>query len=349
MPELRPAVPSPTPAPASRTAAFDPRPFRPARGLRGAHAQTIAGRVLRRAALPPLRRERIELPDGDFVDLDAIAARDENAPLVLLLHGLEGSARRGYAIGAYRELARHGLRAVGMNFRSCSGEPNRGARFYHSGDTGDLRFVVGLLRARCPDVPLGAIGFSLGGNVLLKYLGETGAEAPFDAAVAVSVPYDLAAGADALDASRIGRLYARLFLRSLIAKADTKAALLADRCDLARVRAARSLREFDDAATAPLHGFANAADYYARSSSRGFLERIRIPTLLLHAADDPFLPAAAFPAREIAANPYLRALLTERGGHVGFIEGSVWAPRFWAEQHAAGFLAGLLAPPPAGV
>ena len=320
---------------------FEPRPFRPARLLGGAHRQTIAGRYLRRAAPPAFRRERIELPDGDFVDLDFPPAPRPDAPLVLLLHGLEGSARRGYALITYRELAARGLASVGLNFRSCSGEPNRAARLYHSGDTEDIRFIAALLRDRFPAVPRAAVGFSLGGNALLKFLGEEGEAAArwFCAAAAVSVPYDLSAGADALDGSRMGRLYARLFVRSLVAKAEARAAQLGDRCDLERLRRARTLREFDDAATAPIHGFAGAADYYARSSSAAFLPRIRIPTLLLHAADDPFLPAAHFPHAQVRANPLLQAVLTERGGHVGFLAGSLLRPVCWAEQQVASFLA----------
>lgn len=326
--------------------AFRPT-FRPALWLPGPHAQTIGGRLFRRPAAPPFVRERIDTPDGDFIDLDfppAPSGTDETAPLVLLLHGLEGSARRGYAINVYRALASHGIRAVGLNFRSCSGEINRTARFYHSGDTDDIRHVVDTLRARYPAAPLGIIGFSLGGNALLKYLGEEGAAARdrVRGAVAISVPYDLAAGADALDTTPMGRFYTGVFLKSLVAKADAKAALLVDQCDIERVRAARSFREFDDAATAPLHGFADADDYYDRSSSRSYLARIRVPTLLLHAADDPFLPARAFPHAEVAANPYLSAVLTRRGGHVGFISGPPWKPRFWAEQTAADWLHGEL-------
>ncbi|MGH7443546.1 MAG: YheT family hydrolase [Longimicrobiales bacterium] len=292
-------------------------------------------------------RERIDTPDGDFIDLDfppPPSGADETSPLVLLLHGLEGSARRGYAINVYRALAAHGVRAVGLNFRSCSGEINRTARFYHSGDTDDIRHVVATLRARYAAAPLGIIGFSLGGNALLKYLGEEAGEARgvVSCAVGVSVPYDLAAGADALDTTPMGRFYTGVFLKSLVAKADAKAALLVDRCDIERVRAARSFRDFDDAATAPLHGFAGAEDYYTRSSSKLYLERVRVPTLLLHAADDPFLPARAFPHAEVAANPCLTAAITSRGGHVGFISGPPWRPRFWAEQTAADWFAGKL-------
>jgi uncharacterized protein len=324
---------------------FETIPFRPARGLRNPHAQTIGGRLLRRAPAPRFSRERLELPDGDFVDLDFPAGPTAaGAPLVLLAHGLEGSARRGYAINVYRELAARGVRAVGLNFRSCSGEPNRTARAYHSGETGDIAFVLRLLASRYPGTALGAIGFSLGGNALLKLLGELGADARplVQAAAAVSVPYDLGVGADWLETTPAGRFYTGRFVRSLVAKTLAKEPLVRDLCDLDRVRAARTFRDFDDAVTAPIHGFRDAEDYYTQCSSASFIGRIRTPTLLLHAADDPFLPAHCFPAEAAAGNPCVHAVLTEHGGHVGFIEGHVAAPRFWAEREAARFLASML-------
>jgi len=318
-------------------------PYRGAWWLPGPHAQTIAGRLLRRPKSPAFRRERVDLPDGDFIDLDWAPGGDPASPLVLLLHGLEGSARRGYAIHTYDQLAKRGLRAVGFNFRSCSGEPNRTARFYHSGETEDLRYLLGLLAGRGSPVSA-AVGFSLGGNVLLKYLGEEGSKAAtLRAAVAVSVPYDLAAGADILEQTQMGRFYTSRFVTSLVTKAVAKQALLANRCDLDRIRRARTFREFDDAATAPIHGFDSAADYYACSSSAGFLERIRVPTLLIHSRDDPFLPAGALPRSAVEANPYLHSAFTAKGGHVGFITGQPWAPRFWAEETAARFVAGRVA------
>jgi hypothetical protein len=323
---------------------FAPRPFRPAWWLPGAHAQTIAGRLLRRSRPPVFRRERIETPDGDFLDLDWVPSDRRDAPLVLLLHGLEGSARRGYAINTYSALAARGLRAVGLNFRSCGGEPNLTARFYHSGETDDLRVVLDALAQRFGQQVAAAIGFSLGGNVLLKYLAEEGAGARLRAAVAVSVPYDLAAGADALDATRMGRFYTGHFLASLISKLEAKSSLLDARIDLERIRRARSFREFDDAATAPLHGFTGADDYYSRSSSGPLLDRVRVPTLLIHSADDPFLPPAALPRAAIERNPCLRVVLTGRGGHVGFIAGSPWRPLFWVEQEAARYLGEALRP-----
>ncbi|CAN5727255.1 hydrolase [soil metagenome] len=324
---------------------FEAAPFRPASWLPGAHAQTIAGRVLRLRARLPFRRERIELPDGDFVDLDhPPGPESSDAPVVLLLHGLEGSARRGYAINVYRELARRGLRAVGLNFRSCSGEPNRTARAYHSGDTADIEYVLRLLAERHASAPRGAIGFSLGGNALLKLLGEegSGAHALVQAAAAISVPYDLGAGADWLQTTRIGRFYTSRFVASLVAKVEAKGRLMNGVCDLDRIRTARTFREFDDAATAPLHGFANAADYYERCSSKEFIAGIRVPTLLLHAADDPFLPSECVPHAAIEGNPSVRAVITRHGGHVGFVEGRPWAPRFWAERESARFLAHTL-------
>ncbi len=315
--------------------------FRPAWWLPGRHAQTLGARLLRRRGGVRCDRERLGLPDGDFLDLewpDVIGALvPVEAPLVVVLHGLEGSARSGYALQAYRELASRGLAAVGLNFRSCSGEPNRLPRLYHSGDTGDARFVIATLAARFPGRTMGALGFSLGGNVLLKYLGESSGSA-ISAAVAVSVPFDLAAGADAIECG-VARGYRRYLVRRLRRKIRAKQEVLQGEVDLKRVLRARTFREFDDAGTAPLHGFRDAADYYARSSSKRFLHAITVPTLLISAYDDPFLPATTL--KEVAGAADGRRIetrFTPHGGHVGFVTGKPWAPRFWAEQTAAGYL-----------
>jgi predicted alpha/beta-fold hydrolase len=329
-----------------RARSFRVRPFEPAWWAAGPHLQTIAGRFMRPELELPLERERWDTPDGDFIDLDFSAepetANGSPAPLVLLLHGLEGSARRAYAMGSYLELARRGVRAVGLNFRSCSGEPNRLPRAYHSGDTADLSFVLRRLQERFPGRPLGALGFSLGGNVLLKLLGERGAHAPVAAAAAVSVPYDLAAGAKCLEISAMGRLYAWHFLRMLRRKVHWKSSMLRERIALEAVLAARTLREFDDLATAPLHGFRDADHYYGESSSARFLTRIVIPTLLIHALDDPFQPREHVPFDAIEENPALIPAFVDQGGHVGFVEGAPRAPSFWAEEQAARFLASAL-------
>ena len=323
---------------------FTARKFEAPWWLRSPHAQTVGARLLRRRKPQGVRRERVTTPDDDFLDLDFAGDFTEPKAIVLLQHGLEGSALRGYALNIYHELNKCGIAAVGLNFRSCSGELNRAKRLYHSGETEDTRFVVQLLHERFPAAALGAIGFSLGGNALLKYLGEEAGAVKLKCAVAVSVPYDLGAGADHLDRSTMGRFYTRIFVNALIRKSQNKADLIGDACDFERGLRARSFREFDDAITAPLHGFAHADDYYEQSSSAQFLPAIRTHTLLLHAQDDPFLPADAIPYSNISRNSSLQAIITERGGHVGFIHGTPVRPRFWAEETAARFLAACLQP-----
>jgi uncharacterized protein len=310
--------------------------------LPGPHAQTVGGRYLRARPRLAVRRERIEAPDGDFLDIDLVEppATGASTPRVMLLHGLEGRATSGYALATYTALQRLGVAAVGLNFRSCGGEPNRAERLYHAGETGDPRHLLEWMRARWPDAPLAAIGFSLGGNVLLKLLGEMGAEAAgsLRAAAAISVPFDLDAGARHLERG-VSRFYARYFVRSLRRKLRRKPAWAEGRVDRERVRAARTFPEFDDCATAPLHGFRDVAHYYAESSSARYLPGVRLPTLLLQSRDDPFLPADALPLEAVRGNPWLRLELTDAGGHVGFITGGApWRPDFWAEERAARFL-----------
>jgi predicted alpha/beta-fold hydrolase len=320
---------------------FSVREFRPARWARGAHAQTLAARALRPSEGPPLRRERIATPDGDFLDLDWGLDPGPGAPIVLVIHGLEGSARRRYMRNACRELERAGLWPVALNLRGCSGEPNRALHFYHSGKTDDPQLVLETLRERFPERAVGALGFSLGGNVLLKLLGEHpgGGVGLVDAAVAMSVPYDLAAGCELLERTAMGRVYAAYFLRSLKAKVALKADRLGSVLDLDAASAARTIWEFDDRVTAPLHGFEDAASYYAECSSVRYLATILTPTLLLHAVDDPFLPADSIPSGEAERNPHVDLALQRLGGHVGFLEGTPWSPAFWGDEEAARFLA----------
>jgi predicted alpha/beta-fold hydrolase len=323
--------------------------------------QTLGARLIRSRLSVGLKRERIELDDGDFLDLDWVAGWDGNgqrdsSPLVLVLHGLEGSANSGYARQMYRELRANGLQAVGLNSRGCSGEPNRLARAYHSGETGDLSRVLGVLRERHPQRPIGAVGFSLGGNVLLKYLGERGQEGQrgqggqgtdeegkgIDAAVAISVPFDLSAGADYMEQG-FSKTYRVFLVRKLQRKVRAKAGIMDGKVDISRALAARTFREFDDAVIVPIHGFEDAEDYYRCSSSAQFLESITTPTLLVHSLDDPFLPPAAVPTGIASDNPHVRTEFTRSGGHVGFVSGHPWAPLFWGERRAAEFLAEQLA------
>ena len=269
--------------------------------------------------------------------LDAPAER----PYLLVLHGLEGSSASGYVRQTLHEAQALGWGAVAMNFRSCSGEPNRKLRSYCSGETADPLLVAGHLRARTQG-PLLAVGFSLGGNALLKLLAETKNTAPFWAAAAVSAPFDLLACAQALDA-RGGRcwVYRRHFLKSLKAKALAKLASHPGHgLDAERVRRAQTLQDFDDAFTGPSNGYAGALDYYQRCSSGPRLHDVRRPTLLVNAEDDPMIPDASLPAA--GTGDRLTVLRTPRGGHVGFLEGRPWAPRFWAERQVVRFLSAQL-------
>ncbi|HET7463131.1 MAG TPA: alpha/beta fold hydrolase [Longimicrobium sp.] len=326
---------------------FVPSPFRPAWWLPGAHAQTVGGRYLRPRTGVRYRRERVDTPDGDFLDLDWATvpgrpAPPDGAPCVVVVHGLEGSTDSAYVKETCRNLWDRGIRSVAMNFRGCGGEPNRLPRFYHAGDTGDIAYVLELLAERFPGVALGAVGFSLGANVVLKYLGERGSGARVSAAAAISIPFDLGAGADQLAASVTGRMYTSVFIRSLRQKYLAKRQMIGDTCDEPRVLSAKTFREFDDAATARLHGFRDVDHYYGSSSSGQFIPRIRVPTLLVHAVDDPFVPPDAIPRAAISANPHLVAAIVPHGGHVGFIAGQPGRPEFWAEGEAARFLEAAL-------
>jgi len=324
---------------------FSVAPYHPSWWLPGRHLQTLAGKYLRRPDSFPMNRERIDTPDGDFLDLDFGPDPDPEAPLVLLLHGLEGFTQRPYMIQAAQSLASKGLAVVGLNFRSCSGEPNLRPRLYHSGETEDATHVLEFLKNRWPERPLGAIGFSLGGNVLMKLMGERedGGAGLLGAAVGISVPYDLASGAVYLEKGALGWFYARYFLRSLKEKVRAKEGLLSSILDLKKVYASRTLREFDDFGTGPLHGFENASDYYRESSCGQFLGRIRVPTLLFHARNDPFLPPRSIPHEVVAENPLLFPAFSRRGGHVGFLGGAVpGRPSFWTEDEGTRFLREIL-------
>jgi predicted alpha/beta-fold hydrolase len=311
--------------------------FSPAPWLPGGHAQTVFSSLWRPPLGPGARRERWETPDGDFLDVDRWG--DPAGPTALVLHGLEGSSRAPYVRRLVRALLRRGLSAAALNFRGCSGEENRLPRLYHSGETGDLEFAVRRLAAERPGRPLGLAGFSLGGNVAAKWLGERGAGLPAElrAGAVVSVPFDLAACARALDGPGFWPwVYRERFLRMLRAKALAKARRFPGLLDPAAIRSVRTFREFDDRATAPLHGFSGAQDYWSRCSAGPFLAGVRRPLLALSAADDPLVPASSIPAA-LGASVELR--VSTGGGHVGFVEGPPWAFRFWAEESAAAFLA----------
>jgi hypothetical protein len=316
-------------------------PFRPAWWCRGAHMQTLWPYLMRPRPRVSLQRERLELPDGDFLDLDWLAT-DSRGPIVLILHGLEGSSNSKYALGLLQAARVRGWRGVVLHFRGCSGEPNRLTRSYHSGETSDLAHVVALLKQRDPQAPLFVVGYSLGGNVLLKWLGETGARTPIHAAVAVSVPFLLGAAADRLEVG-FSRLYQWELMQRMRRSVRKKSQTVALPLDLAQVARLRTFREFDEHVTARLHGFAGAEDYYAQSSSRQFLHRIATPTLIVHSKDDPFMTSGTVPTRaELSAA--IEFELCDTGGHVGFVADSLpWRPRFWLEEKIPAFLGRHLA------
>ncbi|MBC9073775.1 alpha/beta fold hydrolase [Thauera sp. CAU 1555] len=297
-------------------------PFQSPAWLPGGHAQTIWP-LARKGTLPPLRRERWNTPDGDFIDLDWLArSTDAARPLVVLFHGLEGSSGSHYARALLRALAVRGWRGVVPHFRGCSGEANRLARAYHSGDSTEIDWILRRLAPLAGGAPLFAAGVSLGGNALLKWLGEREHEAGtlLAGAAAICPPLDLTISGHALGRG-FNRLYSAHFLLTLRAKALAKHARDPGLFDATRVRRARSLYEFDDAYTGPVHGFAGADDYWRRASSKPWLRAIRVPTLLLNAANDPFVPRAALPRpAELAAA--VRFECPPHGGHVGFLGGA---------------------------
>lgn len=317
-------------------------PFEPAWWCRNAHLQTVLPNRLRLPPRVPLHRERMELPDGDFVDIDWTTRT--SGPIVLLLHGLQGSSRSLYALGLLRALDRAGWRAGVVHFRGCSGEPNRLARSYHSGETEDIGLVALRIREREPDAILGAVGVSLGGNVLLKWLGETGAASPLSAAVAISVPLLLDRAADRLE-NGFARVYQWDLITALRRALHEKHRVVELPFDFKQLKQLRRMREFDDYVTAPLHGFRDSADYYMKCSSRQYLRHIRVPTLLIQAKDDPFMSPDVIPERnELSASVTLEA--HEHGGHVGFLGGKwPWRPRFYLEERVPDFLQAHLTRP----
>ena len=323
--------------------------FRRASWLPGPHLGTVYASVARPFPRPRFRRERWELPDGDFLDVDRLDAPRPGAPLLVISHGLEGSSRASYVRGLAAAAARKGFSVAAWNFRGCSGEPNRLLRQYHSGETGDLAAVVSRLVAEDPARPVLLAGFSLGGNQLVKWMGERGEDlpAPVRAAVAISVPFDLEACASALDGPGFWPfVYRERFLRRLRRKALRKAAEHPGSIDARAVRASRTFAEYDGLVTARLHGFSSAQDYWRRCSAARFVGAVRRDLLLLSADDDPLVPAWSIPVGEARDNPRITLEVTPGGGHVAFVAGSLTGPAFWAEERAVAFLQDRLEHPP---
>ena len=314
-------------------------PYRAPPWLRGGHAQTIYP-LLVAGDVPIYRRMRWETPDGDFIDLDWIdcaASSLRQTPLVVLFHGLEGSSRSHYARALMRELSRRDWSGVVVHFRGCSGEPNRLPRAYHSGDFAEIDWILRRLRAQQPNRAIFAIGVSLGGSALLNWLGREGRAAGsiLSAAVAVGTPLDLALAGRALGRG-FNALYTRDFLRSMKRSARAKWASFPGVFDRERMLAATTLYEFDDAVTAPLHGFRDADEYWRRASSRPWLGGVGIPTLVLNAVNDPFVPPQSLPAQGEVSRQVVLEFPAE-GGHVGFFSGGTPGGLRWLPSRALAF------------
>lgn len=315
--------------------------FRSAWWVPGGHCQTLWGKLVRPNRALGARSECWRTPDGDRIEIHRLDAAPDR-PRLFLLHGLEGTARSHY-LGPLLDQARlRGWGADLLMFRSCGAVENTARRFYHSGETTDLAFALARVMQEFPKADIVMCGVSLGGNVLLKWLGECAASVParVRAAATISVPFDLERGSRHI-ARGFSHLYERHFVRTLKRKAMAKLARYPDLFDPNALRRVRTLWDFDEVVTAPVHGFASARDYYTRSSSLGYLERIRVPTLLLNAADDPFLPAAVLDVvRRIArSNSCLTVEFPPGGGHVGFVGGVLpWRPAYFGEWLAGDFL-----------
>ncbi len=327
--------------------------------LPGGHLQTLYAPLIASPARMAFRRERWETPDGDFIDLDWMQTRDSGVgraqrgaqdsagtrPLVALFHGLEGGSRSHYAAALMAAACDRGWPGVVVHFRGCGGELNRLPRAYHSGDSAEIDWILRRLKQQNPASGLCAVGVSLGGNALLKWLGEQRADAceVVAGAAAVSAPIDLMAAGDALG-SGLNMIYTRNFLVTMRKKTLAKLAIYPDLCNRERLLASRTLRDFDNAVTAPLHGFRDTDDYWTRASAKPWLRHIATPTLMINARNDPFLPARALPlAHEVSD-----AVCTDfpaTGGHAGFVSGAFPGRLDWLPQRVLDFFRGIVALP----
>jgi predicted alpha/beta-fold hydrolase len=313
--------------------------YRSPRWLPGAHLQTIWSALIAPKPRVPLKRERFTAPDGDFIDIDfGPAPASLHSPIWVLFHGLEGSSQSHYARAITAHATSLGWQGAVVHFRGCSGELNLAPRAYHSGDSDEIDWILRALHSQHPGRPLVVSGVSLGGNALLKWLGERGEDAAFvAAAAAICPPQDLQAGAESLSRG-FNLSYSEYFLRSLRPKTMAMLARWPGLVDAERVRRARTFFDFDDAVTAPLHGFTSCYDYWTRSSCRQYLAGIRRPTLIINARNDPFVPVRALaPLQEVSSSVEL--VYTEQGGHVGFPAPSMPGRFGWVPLRIAEFFA----------
>ena len=320
--------------------------FQPARFTANRHVQTLLPTLWCSNSAIKCEYQQLTLPDGDFVDLawNRIPSENETKPIVVIFHGLEGSINSPYAKGLMRALANYGWHIVLMHFRNCSDRANLAARTYHSGETTDSSYFLNWLRESYPQAPLFAVGYSMGGNMLLKLLGEKGKEVPLGAAVAVSVPLLLNVCAD-----QMRRGFSRVYQHHLLQKMKRKLLGKFQQYDYQNliglspndVDNIKDFWDFDNSFTAPINGFADAQDYYTKSSARQYLAEIQIPTLVIQSIDDPFMTPEVIP-QEDELSDSVRLELSEKGGHVGFISGQLWKPRFWLEERIPQYFSSML-------
>ncbi|WP_282114722.1 hydrolase [Pseudoalteromonas arctica] len=307
--------------------------FKPAWWMTNRHVQTIMPRFFRPFHHTRYELEQLDTPDGDFIELAWSLPHNKTAPLAVVLHGLEGNINSFYAKGMMKALKKQGYAVVLMHFRNCSTEVNRLPRAYHSGDTADLAFFINHLKLQFPGRTMVAVGFSLGGNVLAKYLGEQSQACPLSAAAVVSAPYDLSSSSDVIRKS-LGKIYQKYLLDRMKKSMQRKLPQIKQQISLTPKQLMKidDLLEFDNQLTAPLHGFENAHDYYRKASAMPYLKDIAIPTLIIHAKDDPMLSIKAVPSRQDVSE-HVTLRISDKGGHVGFISGkNPFKPIFWLEK-----------------
>lgn len=317
--------------------------FKPAWWLPHAHLQTLWGSLIYRGSPLAIQWERLELDDGDFLDLAWVGKEKIDSPIILILNGLTGNIRSTYIRRILKLIDVRGYRGVALQYRGTNGIPNRLMRSYHSGDTGDLQFVIDELKTREPNTPIFVIGYSMGGNILLKWLGEDARNKNLKAAAAISVPFEIGRCSDQLNLG-FSKIYQWSLLRALsrahqqkLRKLPAEQLLSDQNVPLNKIK---TIRAFDEFITAPIHNFRNANDYYKQCSSRQFLSRIKVPTLILHAKDDPFTPKPSIPS-PAEMSEMISYVLTEQGGHLGFVSGiAPWSPKSWMDEVILHFFEG---------
>ena len=303
--------------------------FKPAWWLKNAHGQTLWPNRIKKGRKLKLIRQRFELPDGDFIDTEWTPGN--KGPIVLILHGLEGSTRSGYAVRLMRQVHKRGWRGVFLYYRSCSGEPNRLHKRYHAGSCEDVSTIIDIIHEREPDTPVAIVGYSLGGNVLLKWLARTeNVPKQVAAAIAVSVPFELHKVNERLTQG-FSKVYQAAMRNKMQRSIKTKYSQREHELDIDHIVNMKTFAEIDEAFTAPVHGYQNVEDYYQDNSSRYTLHKIKFPTLILHACDDPFMTEDAIPKKEELSDQ-ITFELSEFGGHVGFVYGHPWKPRYYLEE-----------------